>query len=795
MDKLKKRSMFTRVSDEEIMRTRQAAREAKEKAKEKVFLDAIDSIEIKDEDAKNLFKIVEDEEVEETKRKAEEAGKRAEEEVYRKAIETPPTDRSFSSYSDGAVLAVEADGTTKTEKGHTGQNADHQIEEKKQSVRLFERVNDKEAEKNLCNQNISVKDFRPEYISPCMARKSNDQGENALSDKDTPEKLQKREEKPSDMEAPLSSSSEKKKVKEEVVSAVEADKKPENKETDEDKVQTSHFITETDGLPSANFSLRLIGIVDEITELVGRNIVKKFYVFRVSMRQKQLEVKVAANEMDKFDWVKNATDNLAFYKKNGADFSLYIHEVVERDLEKAKKTILYITPSWKEFANGQLGYVTDKGIIGTDIHNIRAATDLRFQTDEKMDAFESFKYFMGMENICKNKENSHYLMVLVNRSVISTLFEKAGFPDKNITVLIGTTNTLKTSTALVFSKIFNAKETFSPELTFSSTQAGIETYVSKYADALLFVDDFMPASDRGKQSELNGKLELLCRLYGDRTSKKRMTVFSGKDVEYPVRGSCMITAEHLTGVESSRTRMTCLNFERGDVDKEILAFYQNNPLILPTYLRHFIASITRRVPQTISYIREKVLEYRKQMNFKIARYNETAAQFMVMVDLMFDYWEGSGFLSNAGEQSKAWKRDLLNIISKNDRQMEQVDVVNLILQALVEEMQNNPLRVKRVDQISPSDTAKIYFDDEFVYVAQNDLYLFTKEFCRRYDIPFYLQPKMVSGKLKEKDVLSCLENARGHVESARKLKQSRGITKRFLYLKRAKIREVLGDGE
>lgn len=224
MNEQQPRQLFTKVSDEEIMRTRQTAREAKEKAEKEVFLNAIDSIEIKDEDTNRLFTTISDKEVEETRRMAEEAGKRAEEEVYRKAFGLSQTDGESSAYSDGAVLAVEVDEKAT----RTGINVNYQAEEKKQSVRLFERLNDKEAQKNLCSQNISVKDFCPEYISPCMARKNSDQEEAAMTDRDAPKKSQKGEEL-SDMEATLSKPSEKKKVKGEAVSAVEADKKTKTK--------------------------------------------------------------------------------------------------------------------------------------------------------------------------------------------------------------------------------------------------------------------------------------------------------------------------------------------------------------------------------------------------------------------------------------------------------------------------------------------------------------------------------------------------------------------------------------
>ena len=507
------------------------------------------------------------------------------------------------------------------------------------------------------------------------------------------------------------------------------------------------------------------------------------------------EARVQGDELDNFKWVKTATDGRAFFreKKELQKFNLYVHDILERDIDGVERVVLHQNSGWKEIVDGQLGYVVDKGIVGSNSRNVRADTDLHFQINEEMSAFESFEEFWKMQKICKTKEIAQYLMTIACKSMISTLFEKAAFPDKSVTVIVGTTNTLKTSTALAFSKIFNAKEQHSPEVTFTSAQAGIETYVSKYRDAILLIDDFMPGGDRSKQAELNGKLELLCRLYGDRASKKRMTTFLGKDVEYPVRGHCMITGEHLTGVESSRTRMVCLVFEQGEVDKVALNYYQNSPLTLPTYLFHYISFISQHVPEIIEYIRSKVPEYRNQMKFKVARYNETAAQLLTAVDIMFSYWKESGFLNNAEAEKHIWQSNILKIISKNDKALEKVDAVNVILQALLERVQNKTSSVKDVEKISSSDDGDIYFDEQFVYIPLNQLFHLTKDFCKSYDIPFYLQPKMIADKLKERGFLDCVENSRGHMECARKLKQSRGITKRFLYIKRDKLEGFFGD--
>lgn len=572
-----------------------------------------------------------------------------------------------------------------------------------------------------------------------------------------------------------------------------AAKEAENNLNKEKEGLISSIVTECFGFKSGNFELKLNGIKEEILELSQKSISRIYYQFTIVMSHGQFMASVISSELESFKWVKEATAGRAYFreKKDGADFASYVHEVIEENINNVKHEKCYKTNGWKSLENGDFIYVCNIGVLGRGEMNIRAQSDLKFQIDSQTNMNDNLCEYLKMKQICKKPEIAECLMTFVNLSVITTLFEIAGYPIKFILGIMGTTNTLKTSMALVFSRIFNALEVHSPEVTFSSTCAGIETFVAKYSDSVLLVDDFMPGSDRGKQYELNGKLELLCRLYGDRTSKKRMTVFAGKEVDFPVRGCCMITGEHMTGVESSRTRILTLNIEKGDVNSTVLNYFQENPLVLPTYLYGFIQFVTANIKNILQMIRDNVKQYRHKLNFHIARLNEAAALLLTAQDIMFMHWKNCNLITDITGEKERWADNILKIIVENDKKLSQVNLVTIILQALEEELLNRPERLTWLENIKKDDVKGIYEDQDFFYIPQKELYLITKEFCRTYDINFYLQPNMITEKLKEKGLLECFTNKAGHVESSRKLKQGKGITRRFLYIKKQKIKEII----
>lgn len=251
----------------------------------------------------------------------------------------------------------------------------------------------------------------------------------------------------------------------------------------------------------------------------------------------------------------------------------------------------------------------------------------------------------------------------------------------------------------------------------------------------------------------------------------------------------MITGELMTGVQSSRTRIVCINLRRGDINKDALSYYQDNPLILSTYLEGFLEYVSRNAEWIIKMMKERMQEYRRSLRFKIERFNEAAAHFLVTLDIMMAYWKKEFFSINVDDMLEDWRMSILKIFEENDRELATTDDGTVILQALEEAMYDNSSLIKSVDRIH--EEALAYMDKDFIYVQQKELYVITKKFCQKYDIKIYMTQDMIAQKLEEKGVLECIKNAKGHTERSRKLKQGQGNTKRYLYIKRGKMDEIL----
>ena len=543
-----------------------------------------------------------------------------------------------------------------------------------------------------------------------------------------------------------------------------------------------------------NFDIKLMKIKELMKEDGEKEYKERMYQFQIILGREKFFADVSAKRLDRFSWVQEATWGRAYLDPQAEKtFKTYVHEILERDLGSVETEICYVQNGWKTLQNGSIVYVCDHGIVGEPTATISGGRDLKFNIIQNaVGTFENFQKFYAMESIFSNKKLAHTLMAFSSLAMLTTLFEKAGFPVKFLLALLGTTNTLKTSTALVFTRIFNAQEMQGPEVTFSSTMSGIETMVSKYADSVLLVDDFMPAENKKKQSEQNSKLELLCRLYGDRTPKKRMTDFAGKKVEYPVKGCCVITGELLTGVESSRTRILVLNLRKNDVNKEVLAYYQQNPAILPTYMYGFIQFVQKDAHGWIARIGEYVRRYRQCGTYSIARLNETQAILFAVIDVMSTYWKAAGFIEGDYAIEQEWKSDIQEIVAENDRQLRTRSQTDIILSALHEFIENHPDRVKSVEDMKKTDTGVIYENQNFCFVQAKELFLLVKSYCTKYDTEFYLQSAdMLVEKLKEKEVLDTVVNEKGHTQASRKLKQGTGNNKRYLYIKKEKLADLM----
>lgn len=537
-----------------------------------------------------------------------------------------------------------------------------------------------------------------------------------------------------------------------------------------------------------NFDLILKKIIKKISDTRLGEKTAWEYEWEIYMRGRKItEVRVSTEDVSRFKWVKDASRGTAIYKNKEKPFDEYISQLILNSTVEME--VIYLTNGWKK-VNGAPVYIYDKGNIGNKIEGIKGNGEFQFKyCKEAVGTKDIFDEVLKMLEICSDHKITLPLFLFAHVGVLTTLFEESGNPVKFMLAVIGETNSRKTSLALCMTKIFNRQAIQEPEVTFSSTEGGLEKAIGTHPDCVLTIDDFMPAATRAKQAELDKKLEKITRMYGDRKGIERMTDFARNPYAgyYPVRGVGIITGEHIHGVKSSLTRHLILDIKDDSVKNEILRYHQRNWKILTTHLYDFIVWITENYWQTVEHISTKMDYYRTEKISKYPRYTEMYGVLCVTAEIFLTYAQNRGFLNEeqTHELLMEWQGTILQVIRSNENALKLNDVGEIlreVCRAIYESGEVEPLPTE--EQINYGE--RIFADSEYLYVRLDVLLEKAKNYLRLWGIKWANFSKhAVLNELEAKELIE----TRGKTEGKRTLKLpgSKKNKQRFLYIRLEKI--------
>lgn len=171
--------------------------------------------------------------------------------------------------------------------------------------------------------------------------------------------------------------------------------------------------------------------------------------------------------------------------------------------------------------------MTDIGVIGEPTLPYKSETDHKFEfAPNLVDDLNTFMDFFNMRKLSEEKmRNTVFLMHYSCLSVMTTLFQELGHGINFVVALIGTTNSQKTATATVFTRLYNRTTKANADIRFDSTEAAILEKTSSYGDSILMIDDLLPYADSTLAKQQNGILREIIRNYGDRLPRMRSKLF------------------------------------------------------------------------------------------------------------------------------------------------------------------------------------------------------------------------------------------------------------------------------
>lgn len=447
-------------------------------------------------------------------------------------------------------------------------------------------------------------------------------------------------------------------------------------------------------------------------------------------------------------------------------FRKYINFVFQEKQHSIKT--YYCRSGWQQIPHSSWEYLTSDGAIGNPTLPFFADVSHKFVYDKQLLHSQSiFDACFQARNLCTgHSENSVFLLHYVCLSTLSTLFQEAGHGLNFAVALIGETNSQKTSLAVALCKLFDRTTKLAPDIQFTSTEIAITECLESYGDAIVIIDDLVPQNNSRSSYEQQKKSERVIRSVGDRVPRKRSQVYAqinNVPSSTEVLVSVIMTGELISfNSESSATRTLQLFFHPGDVNLDLLTFFQQNPLIVPTFVAGFISYIREiakdlisNVDSEIRLIREKVQDY-----ISTPRFRDVLGMFSIETQLFYDYLVTHGFLSS--ELATNYQRDdmayITQIVMENQNSLLTQKPAAVILAALKRTIINGFLPIISKASISnKSNFLHTIFEDDQFYIIATDvlLDLYTK-YCREtHRDVLYKSTSELATPLKQANVLFC----------------------------------------
>ena len=527
----------------------------------------------------------------------------------------------------------------------------------------------------------------------------------------------------------------------------------------------------------------------EVTVYLKRGTVRKF------------EATIPSEKIKNPEWLKKATRSLATIpndKDKKEEFWDIVQDCIET--ENVPREIIYPAAGWRCVPDIGWRYIFHDGIISEQtpfVHTSGTKYTLELRGGW-IGIADTFYKAVDMMNICNDGRASTSLFLITHAAVLTKLFKLANYPISFIYILEAPTNSRKTSLSLAVSQVFDRDKLIADAEFATATNCGIEKTLSLYPDAPVHIDDFKPGVSRSDQKTLEKKLDEVARFGGNGVPKMRMTDFmaDGDSKYFPIGGVTIITAELVSAVSSSESRMFITEFGKDTVMNDRLKYYQDHRWILPSHLYDFLAWVTADFEAVVDFIRTRFPDLRDEFSFEFGRYSEMYATFLVTAEILAQYACAKGFWSK--EVGGDFVRSVKSIILADLRAMEEKvrlrDKGKLILDALLYAIDHHIIKSVELTKDTCSQRLAVYENDDFYFIQIRELRRLVSEYVSVYrENREVVNDDELCSELEKKDAIEISIKKDGSRERARKLPVQRGNTLRYLYIKKAVLKEANED--
>lgn len=253
---------------------------------------------------------------------------------------------------------------------------------------------------------------------------------------------------------------------------------------------------------------------------------------------------------------------------------------------------------------GPQGFISPQEyMVSTELSRLRLDVDLSIK------AKDTANYALQLMNLNGGVTTCAVLYYLY--SLIQPLFLEAGWERNYVCLLLGPSQSRKTSLTALLSCIYNRQDTaqLPGVISLLSTPAAILDELGQYPDICRLVDDLYPSTSRAETRRREEKLSDIIRLVGNNASRGRVTGLSSVESGIPCGVIC--TAEYLPQGYSTLIRCLLLELEQ-PLPTRALTALQNSPLVWPTFIFRFLSWCAANYDRLVMHLKNKIQRYHQR---------------------------------------------------------------------------------------------------------------------------------------------------------------------------------------
>lgn len=374
--------------------------------------------------------------------------------------------------------------------------------------------------------------------------------------------------------------------------------------------------------------------------------------------------------------------------------------------------------------------------------------------DPRVSDAQAFANAMSFLDICGKDELIIPLWLLAHLGPMFKLFQAAGRVPRFAMVLAGRSGSLKTSLSLVLFRIFQ-NQGLVPDASFRDTATAMEIKLSELHGRVGIFDDFRPPVSDLSSKANREKLESIVRATGDHVAKSRSNVKLGRSREFIPTGCPLVTAEDISGSQSSLLRCLVLSIGKGDVDGAKLRHFQVNPDLIPTHMSRFVAWAGKRGDEIVDAIRFAYPNHLYEDAFSELRLVDTATTLAVCAIIISEYAKSIGAMTEAqaSEFTDRCVKAVGNAVLASEAMTKEANPVVMYLNALLSLVDRNEVRLADCNKNYNAEIHDGYLAGNCAWLDADIIFAKVTKYYSRLNVVFPLSERQLATHLADSGII------------------------------------------